>query len=240
MRKIAIVGAGPTRSQAPTFDTNWDIYTCSPRNMNVLDRVTCWFELHGDLDTRVAERPDWAIYVDWLRRQSSGILSFSVYAYDKTVIPNAIPFQYRDCLKEFGPYFFTSSFAWMMAKALIEKADTIGLYGIDLTEAAEYEKQRPGAHFFIQEAQRRGVQIVTPPQCNLLQPGPLYGYSSATRQARTITAWEKQATEALTTLRNQQIVLARDAAQLNVDIARLEGVLESAAYLKKTVDDTKL
>ena len=40
----------------------------------------------------------------------------------------------------------------------------------------EYDYQRPGCHFFFNEAEKRGINIAAPPQSDILEPLPLYGY----------------------------------------------------------------
>jgi hypothetical protein len=40
----------------------------------------------------------------------------------------------------------------------------------------EYSTQRPGCHFFFIEAEKRGIEIVAPPQSDILEALPPYGY----------------------------------------------------------------
>lgn len=231
MSKIAIVGAGPTKSQAPWGVEGWEIWSCSPRNMSPGPLPHVWFELHADLDVRVAERPDWAIYVDWLNRQE-GML---IYAADDNILKKARTFPYEQYIMLFGSYFFTSTFAWMMAKAIHNNTvEEIGLYGIDMTHESEYATQRPGAQYFILEANRRNKIITMPRGCELALSGPLYGYTSGKPLARKLAQREKQAllkVEEMKRLKDQHL---EQEAQLALDIAHLEGVLEDISYVKKT------
>lgn len=64
----------------------------------------------------------------------------------------------------FIPHMFTSSIAYMLAKAIVDceqnKIHQIGLWGIMQQSDTEYTYQRPGIQYFLGEAQRRGIKIV--------------------------------------------------------------------------------
>jgi len=64
----------------------------------------------------------------------------------------------------------------MLAMAVLQKPKIIGLWGIDMAAESEYDYQRPGCHFFFNEAQKAGIEIVAPPQSDILEPLPAYGY----------------------------------------------------------------
>jgi hypothetical protein len=52
----------------------------------------------------------------------------------------------------------------------------IGLWGIDMQASEEYRAQRPGFQHFITEAIRLKIPIGVPPQSDILQPPPVYGF----------------------------------------------------------------
>lgn len=64
----------------------------------------------------------------------------------------------------FLPHMFTSSVAYMLAKAIVDceknGIQQIGLWGIMQAANNEYVYQRPGIQYFIGEAQRRGIKVV--------------------------------------------------------------------------------
>lgn len=61
----------------------------------------------------------------------------------------------------------------------VEEQDEIGLWGVDMAAADEYGHQKPGCHFFMLEAQKRGIKVTVPPESDLGRPIPLYGIGEA-------------------------------------------------------------
>jgi hypothetical protein len=95
-------------------------------------------------------------------------------------VPNGTPVPYDGLMQEFGPYFFTSSLAWMLAMAIMtEGVEEIGLWGVDMAANEEYQWQRPGCQYFLQEAVKRGIEVTLPPESDLLQPALWYGVCEA-------------------------------------------------------------
>jgi hypothetical protein len=168
---------------APFNDPSWAIWGCSPGNQGVLPRVDAWFEIHGsnllEPETRHYGEP----YLAWLKQQK-----FPIYMQDQSLVPNAITYPMKEMVHEFGPYFFTSSFAWMMALAIHTGATEIALYGIDMASKGEYEKQRSGGHYFIVEGAKRGCRVWAPYESDIMQPPALYGYSDVSPYGRKIRA----------------------------------------------------
>lgn len=219
--KVAVVGTAPaSRMLAPWGDPTWEIWVCSPGNVNSCPRVTRWFEIHANL--LWPEHASYGIpYVDWLKQQTA----FPIYMQDKSLVPHAIPFPKDEMVKEFGPYFFTSSFAWMMALALHEGATEIGLYGVDMASKDEYILQRSGGHYFIQLAKQRGVKVHIPFESDLEQPPGLYGYAEATPVGRKICAREQELNARIAALVTQH-------SSIGEQITYLRGALEDIQYFK--------
>src|ERR1017187_4219531 len=145
--KIALIGTAPSsRMMAPYTDPSWTIWACSPGNQGVLPKVDAWFEIHGTNLLWPENKHYGEPYIAWLKEQK-----FPVYMQDQTLVPNAVPLPKAELIKEFGPYFFTSSFAWMMALAMTKGAKEIALFGIDMASRDEYILQRPGAYYFFNE-----------------------------------------------------------------------------------------
>jgi hypothetical protein len=218
--KVALVGTAPSsRLLAPFNDPTWEIWVCSPGNMSGIPRVSRWFEIHNNY-----EWPEHASYgpsyLQWLRQQP-----FPIYMQDQKTVPNATVYPKDDMLKEFGPDFFTSSFAWMMAYAIHLGAEEIALFGIDMASRDEYILQRPGFYYFKHRAEQKGIKVWAPNESDIMQPAPLYGYSEVTPFGRKIIARERELKERIGPMRMQ-----RD--QLNQNITYLEGALEDLDYVK--------
>jgi hypothetical protein len=202
---------------APFNDPTWKIWGCSPGNMNQLPRIDAWFEIHGNM--LWPENKHYGVdYLTWLSK-----LTVPVYMQSKQWIPNATPLPMRELVDEFGPYFFSSSFSWMMAMAMKQGAKEIALYGIDMASRDEYILQRPGAYYFFSEGKKRGIKMSAPHESDIMQPPALYGFSEMTLMGRKLLARKKEITERVNALRQQ-----RDQAAQQVTY--LEGAIEDNDY----------
>lgn len=219
-KKIALVGTAPSsRALAPYNDTSWQIWGCSAGNMNQLPRVDLWFEIHTNLLWPEHEhfgRP----YIEWLNQQT-----FPVYMQDNTLVPRAMPLPRRELFEEFGPYFWTSSFAWMLGMAIREQANEIALFGIDMASRDEYILQRPGAYFFFWEAKRRGIKVSAPHESDIMQPPGLYGFSDGTPFGRKLATRERE-------LRDRVAGMRQERDRLSNSIVYLEGAIEDVDYMR--------
>lgn len=220
--KVALVGTAPSsRMLAPFNDPSWEIWSCSPGNMNLLPRVTKWFEIHGNLmwPEHASYGP---AYIEWLKHQP-----FPIFMQGGPngigLVPNATPFPMEEMVTTFGRDFFTSSFAWMMAMAISLGAKEIALYGIDMASRDEYILQRPGFYFFKHEAERRGIKVWAPNESDIMQPPGLYGFSEVTPIGRKILARKIEIQQRLADMEGQK-------ARLEHDITYLKGALEDVDY----------
>lgn len=218
--KIALVGTAPSsRMLAPFNDPTWQIWGCSPGNMNVLPRYDAWFEVHSNLLWPAYEsygRP----YIEWLKT-----LKCPVYMQNNIDVPNATVFPWQDLTKEFGEDFFTSSFAWMMAYAMAKGAKEIGLFGIDMASRDEYILQRPGFYFFRHEAKKRGIKVTAPNESDIMQSPALYAISDSTPFARKILAREEE-------IKGRLGAMIAERDKLIHNITYLQGAMEDLDYVK--------
>lgn len=166
---IAILGSHPATVMQAPFDQNWLIWACSPHNFekNKLPRWDEWFEVHIPLAHHTRAYP----YLRWLEQAPA------VWMRDKNAIghfPGAKLYPEADLKSEFGPYVFTSSIAYMIAKAIkaCEERNicTIGLWGIMQASPNEYTTQRPGIQHLVWEAVKRGIEVLAPPESKLFEP----------------------------------------------------------------------
>jgi hypothetical protein len=194
IRGLAIVGSNPTtKDAAPYGDPSWKILACSPDNTpyglskyaKALPRVDEVFEVHLPLEDPTRPFP-YLKYLSeqpfvWLRDQRA-LKSFKggrLYPEKELKGTSTLqqvkaqvgPDQFENRVAEipngdglFCPYMFTSSIAFMLAKAIVD-AETdgirmIGLWGIMQAAENEYVYQRPGIQYFIHEAMRRGIKVV--------------------------------------------------------------------------------
>ena len=217
--KIALIGTAPSsRMMAPFGDPSWQIWSCSPGNMNTLPRVNAWFEIHGNLlwpENKHYGEP----YIEWLKKQP-----FPVYMQDQSLVPNAIVFPKDEMVKQFGGDFFTSSFAWMMAYAMHVGAKEIALYGIDMASRDEYILQRPGFYFFKYMAQTKGIKVTAPNESDIMMPPGLYGYSDVTPFARKLHARRAEIKQRIAGMEAEQ-------KRLSENVTYLKGADEDIDYI---------
>lgn len=116
-----------------------------------MPRHDAWFELHP-IERSREESPD---YVDWLATLP---LVWMQHVYAE--IPGARRYPVEVVEAAFGPYFLTGSIAYMMALALLQEPEAIGLWGVAASQ--EYSYQKAGILHFCQAAWDRGIDIVVP------------------------------------------------------------------------------
>lgn len=161
IKKVAIVGGGSTRLYAPYHDKSWDIWAFSSRDYKY-PRVTRWFELHAPTDLRQQlagrkrGRRTFAGYVKFMRK-----LKCPVYMQRRHKhIPTSLRFPLEKVLDEFGRC-FTSTASYMVALAMLEGYDVIGLWGIN-PRGKEYGRQRGALEYLLSLARRRGIRLYFP------------------------------------------------------------------------------
>ena len=69
-----------------------------------------------------------------------------------------------------GTVYVESSIAYMMALAILEGAERIGIWGCDLATGGEYAYQRPNLGYLIGLARGRSTKVYVPAQNALLSP----------------------------------------------------------------------
>lgn len=168
MRQVALVGFADNRRFAPFDDPSWEIWT-----MNQGAGAPTWIEaprhdMHFEMHRPevIDAEPG---YRDWLRELRVPVWMQEAYA--------DIPCAYRFPLEAFDRRYFNSTADYMLALATYAKVDVVGLWGIHMRAgSAEYQHQKPGLSYWTGVAEGRGIQIVLPDDCALLQHDHLYGY----------------------------------------------------------------
>jgi hypothetical protein len=167
-KKIAIVGAHTDHCfKAPFGDPSWEIWAMSAGMFGKYKRWDKWFELHHP-DTypkyelaakRVAGREG---YIDFITKEA--------VTYDK--------FPFKEMLRQFGPYFFTTGqITWLLAYAISLEPTNLGIWGVEA--AGEYSPQRKDIHHFVSVAHDRGIKTEIPEGCTLLDKPKLYAFQQA-------------------------------------------------------------
>lgn len=168
-RKVAIVGGGPTRRDAPFDDPAWEIWGFSSKDWKI-PRVTRWFEIHAweDLEQQLAApKRGRRTFSDYIRFMSE--LDAPVYVQRPLPqIPRCVEFPVDRLLAEFGRC-FTSTASYLVGLAIVEGVDVIGLWGINPTSRS-FAYQLPSLQYLLGHARRRGIEVCLPRSLRLEIP----------------------------------------------------------------------
>jgi hypothetical protein len=183
--------------------------------------VSAWFELHRWEPEKPWFSPG---YREWMAQ-----LKVPVYMLEqRPEIPSSVAYPKDRILETFGPYFFTSSLAWMFALALCQDGiEEIGLWGVDMAAHEEYGYQRAGCQHFIWLAKERGIKVTVPPESDLLRPPPLYALSECSPMHIKLLARKREL--------DARLSASNAAHESNVrENMFLKGALENLDYILKT------
>lgn len=168
-------------------------------------RADVWFELHrwlpykpgqiGAPGTRNWFSPEFTAFLQQFdgpvfmteARAKMDALPFeelcAKYGRPHENIPESVPFPYGYLTKKHGPFHWTSQITLMLAMAIEELAPraaagervAIGMFGVDMSATEEYAYQRPACQHFLGMAKALGIDIMLPPESDLMQPTTTYG-----------------------------------------------------------------
>ena len=231
-KRVALVGSAPSSIRlAPYQDDSWFIVGCSPGAYGVAGpHADAWMELHRwepQVAGQAGTGQSWFSpeYCEYLTRFGGEVFMLDPLPPE---VPHARVVDHMALMDEFGPYFFTSSLSWMMALAIVTPGvEEIGMFGVDMAANEEYQWQRPGCQYFIQEAIKRGIKVTIPPESDLLQPALWYGlcendpmYIKLLARKQEIAGRKAQA---------EQLVASK-----NSEIHFLNGALDDLSYIMST------
>jgi hypothetical protein len=165
-KKIAIVGSSPrSYNDAPYDDPSWEIWGLN-HGATYMKRWDRLFDLH-DL-TKTPEQYERLKTLDgvWTRQEWPGL--------------NSQVYPVAEIIETFRCSYFTNTVSYMIALAMYEEAQEIGVWGVDMAVHQEYREQRPSCEYWLGLAEGRGIKISLPEVCELLKTSVLYGYDLVT------------------------------------------------------------
>jgi hypothetical protein len=133
-----------------------------------------------------------------------------------------------DILKYFQPFaYFNNSISWMLALAIAEGFEEIGIYGVDMAldgvTGAEYNHQRPSCEYFLGIAWGRGIRVHLPETSELLKCAYLYGFDNVMPFRRKLmTRYEN--------LRNQEQALINDYEAVKRAMHECRGAMHNTEW----------
>jgi hypothetical protein len=164
--KVAVVGLwSETHGLAPWDDPAWEKWGLAwDHHAPRMDRV---FEMHVT--------SEWKFYApkDYVERLSA--LPCLYLQEPHPELPHARSFP-EEVEQTTGDY-FSSSLAYLMALAIHEGAEEIGLYGVAMEAESEYRVQRPNMEYLVGLARGRGIKVHIPEQSPLCKFALQDGYT---------------------------------------------------------------
>lgn len=241
--KIAICGSAPSSSLlAPFEDKSWAIWGTSPSEWAQLAgrRTDVWFEVHRYIPYPPAQvgRPGTK---SWFSPEFHQFLKDHpcVFMTDPHPdIKNAHRYPFEEMLRKYGPYHFSSSVSWMLALAIetlapmVEegKHPTLALFGIDMAAQSEWSYQRPACQHFLGMAKMMGIQVVIPPESDLMQHNFIYGLGEHNPRYIKLSARKEE-------LEGQKTQLEQGIQQAQLNLQRVLGSLDQLEYFLETWSD---
>lgn len=221
-RKVAIIGSAQTTyALAPWDDGSWEFWGLAWRCLDHprFDRV---FEVHNPDQW---DYVDETVYGPWLKeaRDKSGA-AVSVYMLPHVAADyGASSYPLAEVEALMGRRYFSSSFSYMLALAILEGVSEIGIWGVDLVADGEYAHQRPAAEYLLGIAQARGIKVTIPCQSALLKAPFVYGMETP---ADSDDPLEQRYIEKLANYREKLRVRQDEAKTLEGAIHECEKILE--------------
>lgn len=213
---IALIGSAPSSVRmAPYGNPSWAIIGCSPGVYGIAPRVDTWVELHRWEPGQPWFSPE---YVEYIKNFPGPVWMAEI----RKEVPNSLELPIAELITEFGPYFFTSSLAYMMGMAIKAGFKKIALYGVDMVAESEYGYQRAGCQYFAMLAKALGIEVGVPHESDLFRPSPLYGLSETSHARIKIMA------------RRRELEMRVQAAQ-----EAQQKALHEALFLRGALDDLK-
>ena len=176
LRKIAILGGCQTIRCAPWHDPTWELWAHASCRMHCWREPDLLFDLHPPELWKSPTLKWWdTSYYRWLQQNHIPIYMQQRYPD----VPASLKYPFDTMITEFPRGYMANTVAYMIALALMEGVTHIGIFGADYSGAAEYFRQRGSCEYWLGVAEGRGVQVLLPPGCDLLnKPSLLYGYES--------------------------------------------------------------
>lgn len=232
LHRVAIVGTAPESvGLAPYEDESWEIWTCSGLALQGR-RFDRHFELHRydeiargwtgsvEHDAQMAES-----YMQFLARLTAPQIVYLQEADPKIPVSRTYPIDM--VFEAFPERYFASTIAYMIALAIMEGADEIGLWGVDMALSSEqYSGQRASAEWLLGIAQGMGITVTIPPEGDLLKIIEPYAYGTNNDGLAKIVAKKGFVGERL-----RQAEAER--AALSEEIAGLMGALDGLDYVSR-------
>lgn len=165
-RRVAIVGGAPSAAKAPYTDPSWEVWALPWRNQT--RGIARYFDPHS---RATVDALNDGRYLAFLRSVSVPVYMAEAYPD----IPASVAYPIGPVIDMIGRNYLASSVAYMLALAIAEDVDEIGIWGVAMAHHSEYAHQRPNMDWLIGLAEGRGIPVYLPPGCPLASCPERYG-----------------------------------------------------------------
>jgi hypothetical protein len=257
--RYAVLGFGESWREAPITDSGVTIIGLNEL-YKYLTRWDEWVEIHDEesigLTTRVGQgqvQAEVEAHRRWLSRDHVGKTIWMQERFCDGRFPSARPYpidalkqQYARLIRRDAWDYFTSTVAYILAMTIARGRDAdfrpvssdaaswIGLYGIELIGAGEYQYQRPCVEMFVGLALGLGIEIHVPESSALLKSDHMYGFQRA--PADDSPVGEVRLRARLDRLRKQHDGLVTDINKIKGAIVETQNWLTVVEAAKRGVD----
>lgn len=177
MRKVAIVARGGTHAAAPWQDEEWEIWGLPWISY---PRITRFFEIHEEeFYTGPDEMRDGVMAANAARWPEVPVYCTASRAHAFRV---PVPYPLEAVMADIPIPFLEDSVAHMIALAIHEGVEELGLYGVHMMGA--YASHRPSVTYLVGLAQGRGVKVTIPPGSPLFMSLYVQGRYGVTTETR--------------------------------------------------------
>ena len=165
-KQLAIVGTTDSLLDAPYDSKDWEIWGLNGA-YQAMKRYDKWFDLHDMKVLKECHKPE---YFEFMTKAGKNLTLNKKYKD----YPDAKVFPYKELVEKYGNY-FTNTIAWLVAYAIEQSPEEIGIWGVNMATDTEYAKQRPCCEYYMGIAKGKGIKITVPEASELLQGAHLYG-----------------------------------------------------------------
>src|SRR5712691_2418223 len=191
-KKVAILGYASNWKEAPFDDLETEIWVQNIAEITKsgFPRFTKVFDIHS-YDIILAEARDSPAGLKVVIENN-----YPVYLQEHVEsIRNSIELPLDILSREFFPWsvklgkwkyddvYWTSSTQMMIALAIHERYEEIGIYGVDMADSDEYRGQRRGCEYMLGIAFGRGITIKRSSSSPVLRTKYVYGYDLTEEKA---------------------------------------------------------
>lgn len=225
MKKIAIIGTTSSLVDAPYNNPEWEIWGLNGA-YDAVPRYDRWFDMHS---MKILKQYHESAYFTFLNKAGDKVMM----AHPSTEVPNAQLFPAKELVDKYGRY-FTNTVAWLIAYAIEQKPDVIGLWGINMAMDTEYSIQRPSVEYFLGIAEGKGIDVIIPETSELMKCSFLYGIEDAPAYIRKMPDKKRELTNNFNEVMND---IDHGQGYMNFIRGYMEAMTDSVNYTKEKLPE---